>query len=87
MTPDSSHIDVGLFYMLGLGLSAWLIAALVGLVRRLATQGLAGVWRSVRYVLLGCVFVAAVTSVVVGVGLGVAYGLGRLVHLLGWWPY
>lgn len=87
MTPETPYIDVGMVYLVLLGLSATAIFVVGNLARRWRTAGLKGLWDSARYGLAGLALTIGVSGACITVVLGVAYGLGWLVHLLKWWPY
>ncbi|USN14152.1 hypothetical protein PAPPERLAPAPP_04780 [Brevundimonas phage vB_BpoS-Papperlapapp] len=87
MEPDPTFIDVGILYLFGLGAATALIVMGVNLVRRFSTTGFAGVWRSLRYTAIGLSLTIAAGGIAIGVLLVLAYAIGWIVHLLGWWPY
>ncbi|UTC28988.1 hypothetical protein MARCHEWKA_04760 [Brevundimonas phage vB_BpoS-Marchewka] len=87
MKPDPTFIDVGILYLFALGVTTALIILGVDLARRLATSGFDGAWRRLRNTVLYLTLTLTGAGLAIAVLMTLAYGVGWVVHFLGWWPY
>lgn len=87
MNPEPSYIDVGMLYLtIGMLLTGAAIL-LNSLFRRLSSQGVVSMLRHLRAMGIGILLWVVGSGVIIGAVMGLAWGLGWLVHALNWWPY